>query len=439
MAAPTFVDAGTLAGVSSGTTLTTTIPGAATTNDVMVLALESQGSMTFSQPSGWEDFAVAIDNAAQSTAWFWKRHDGSESDPSSTTNNTMSGALAGFGRIYVIRGCITTGDPFEDVTMAGAPTLDNNPDTAEITTTGVDRLVMSFVIVDDDNTWSSGNPPTNWSAAGTIATNTTGGDCMMDAIQRTVATAQTVGTATWTGSAATVGAAATSGSFSSQATWTGGAAAVGVAGTSGSFTPGTATWTGSTATVGAAGASGSFTPGAATWTGSAATVGVAGTSGSFVADGAPQTWNGSAATVGAAGTSGNFVGGGTATWTGSSATVGAAGTSGSFSAGALTWTGSTATVGVAALSGSFTPAGALWVGSPALVAFTATSGNFVGGGTATWTGSAATVGVAGLSGVFFDGSLAVVTPPQRTIRIPIDRRILAIAFDNRRIPVRRTP
>jgi hypothetical protein len=193
---PSLVEAGALSANAAGTTITSTIPASAATDDIMVLALMCNGSTTFSTPTDWTLLGTSIEsNANQSTEWFWKRHDGSESDPVSTTSATMSGTVGGYGRVYVFRGCTTSGDPFEDVTMAGSPTTDNNPDTAAIDTTGTWRLAVSLLMVDDDNTWSSGNPPSGWSAIGRVS-STTGGDCMMDGLTQLVPTASTVAAAT---------------------------------------------------------------------------------------------------------------------------------------------------------------------------------------------------------------------------------------------------
>jgi hypothetical protein len=194
---PWPVIAGALAAFASGTTITTTIPAGAETDDIMVLAQMANGSTTFSTPTDWTILGTSIEsNSNQSSEWYWKRHDGSESDPASTTSATMSGTLGGYGRIYIFRGALTSADPFEDVTMAGSPTTDNNPDTAAIDTTGVNRLVASLLVVDDDNSWSSGNPPSGWSNLGNRVTSTTGGDCMMDALGRTEVSATSVGAAT---------------------------------------------------------------------------------------------------------------------------------------------------------------------------------------------------------------------------------------------------
>jgi hypothetical protein len=180
---PWLVASGALSAAASGTSITPTIPSGAEANDIMVFAAMANGSTTFSTPTDWNVLGTAIEsNADQSSEFFWKRHDGTESNPTSTTSATLSTTIGGYGRIWVFRGCHTSSDPFEDTTMAGSPTSDTTPDTAAIDTTDVNRLVVSLLVVDDDNTWSSGMPPSGWYNASGRVSSTTGGDAMYDGI-----------------------------------------------------------------------------------------------------------------------------------------------------------------------------------------------------------------------------------------------------------------
>jgi len=192
MAAPTLFAAGALFAANSGTSITPVIPASTAANDVMLMAVMCNGSSTFTTPAEWTLLGTSIEsNANQSTEWYWKRHDGTESNPTSTTSATLSNTLGGYGRIYVFRGCVTTGDPFEDVTMAGTPTSSTTPTSAAIDTTAADRLAVVLLMVDDANTWSSGNPPAGWTAIGLVS-STVGGNGMMDGLTKTVASASNV-------------------------------------------------------------------------------------------------------------------------------------------------------------------------------------------------------------------------------------------------------
>lgn len=193
---PYPVQAGDLFASASGTTIVPVIPPLAETNDIMVMAAMKNGSSTFSTPTDWTVLGTKIESDAnQSTAWFWKRHDGSESNPS-TTVATNSSTDGGYGRIYLFRDCDTAADPFEDTGNAGSPTNSTTPQTSAIDPSAVPKLAVSIVSVDDDNTWSSGMPPTNWTNIGERVSSTTGGDCMMDAIGQMLYSTGSVAAAT---------------------------------------------------------------------------------------------------------------------------------------------------------------------------------------------------------------------------------------------------
>lgn len=195
-ALPALRAAGALFAAASGTNITAVIPAGAVADDVMILALMCNAGSTFTTPTDWTQFGTAINSADQSTNWFWKRHDGTEANPSSTTSATGSASVGLYGRVYVYMNCITTGTPFEDATNAGTPTSSTTPQSAEIDTTGADRRAVSFVMVDDDNSYSSGNPPATWTIDGARVSSTTGGDCMMSSIAKQIPTTATVGAVT---------------------------------------------------------------------------------------------------------------------------------------------------------------------------------------------------------------------------------------------------
>lgn len=96
---------------------------------------------------------------------------------------------------WAFSGCVDTGTPFEDATRAEAlTTAETTPDTAEITTTGTNRMAVALVGVDDDPDYSSGMPPDGWTDAGGFS-DTGGSDARADLIYQTVAAASTVSAA----------------------------------------------------------------------------------------------------------------------------------------------------------------------------------------------------------------------------------------------------
>ena len=195
-----FFGAGTLTANQAGTTISAALPASTTAGMVAVVAYMTNAGSTFSTPSGWTALGTAINSADQSTAFFVKRLTGGDAAPSTTTSVTQSATIGGYGRVYVwnfVGG--TAANPLEDIGQVGVPTSNTTPQTAAVTTDGVSRLVACIVVVDDDNTWSSGMPPTNWVNIGGRLSSTVGGDCMMDAIQRAVPASGTTIAATTVG------------------------------------------------------------------------------------------------------------------------------------------------------------------------------------------------------------------------------------------------
>jgi hypothetical protein len=198
VAAPTLHAAGSLNSANGGTTIIGVLPGGTLANDVAVLECMANVGATFTVTAGWDPVpgSTAINSANQSTAWFWKRLAGGDTNPTATSSVAGSSSNGLYARVYVFRGCVTTGSPFESVSNAGTPTNSTTPQSSAITTTDVDRLAVSFLLVDNDNVWSSGMPPASWANMGGRLASTIGGDCMSDAISRTVPTATTIAAAT---------------------------------------------------------------------------------------------------------------------------------------------------------------------------------------------------------------------------------------------------
>lgn len=89
------------------------LPTGHTTNDILLLIVQSSNE-TVAAPAGYQQagpavgFGTAASAGSTRITCFWKRHDGSESDP--TVADPGDHALA---IIVGIRGCPTTGTPFE--------------------------------------------------------------------------------------------------------------------------------------------------------------------------------------------------------------------------------------------------------------------------------------------------------------------------------------
>jgi hypothetical protein len=183
MAAPTLAAQGTVAAVTSGD-LTVTLP-AHQANDILIVALAgwvpntTGDAAAIAAPSGWTEIAQLATPATTPIdgriAWFWRR-----ATSSSETNPTFtrpSGWDTGTdtcwaGRAYVVRGCITTGNPWDEADPTVVYSTANQAFDA-VTVSGAERTVIQFLNSQDDQ--SSGSAPSGWTA-GTAATTTTGTD-----------------------------------------------------------------------------------------------------------------------------------------------------------------------------------------------------------------------------------------------------------------------
>jgi len=188
---PSLFSAGAIFAAASGTSITPVIPTGDAANDILLMQAWCNGSTTFSTPTDWNVIGTNEDSANMSSAWFWKRATGSDGNPTSTTSATGSGTIGLYGRIYVLRRCKTSGDPFEDATFT-ALELGTSPDSAAIDTTGANRLAAAYCIIDDDNIPLTSRPPNLWLAHGAEVESTTGGDGASTAIERWMGSAGSV-------------------------------------------------------------------------------------------------------------------------------------------------------------------------------------------------------------------------------------------------------
>ena len=161
MAAPIFQQQGTLAGVTTGN-LTVVIPAVEQADDILVVTTvawvvnTTTGANTIAAPSGWTKFTPAVTTITGGLidaeySFFWKRAVGADADPVfvrpagwDTGNDTVWA-----GRCYVIRGCVTTGDPWDSITSTAISTA-QNPAFPAITVSGNERLAVVFAVKADN-------------------------------------------------------------------------------------------------------------------------------------------------------------------------------------------------------------------------------------------------------------------------------------------------
>ncbi len=185
VAAPT-ITAGTLAAAATGTTVTAVLPSHQADDILVMVGACNAGSNLTCATSGWATIVASQNNANYSSAWFWKRAaSGAETNPVLTSSTTLSTTIGGYATAFRIRGCVTTGDPFESATLNGTPTNSVSPATATMSTLGPNRLLVAIASIDDDPDFSS-----NWPASGfttvTSQGSTVGGDHRIGVMSRTV-------------------------------------------------------------------------------------------------------------------------------------------------------------------------------------------------------------------------------------------------------------
>ena len=133
-AAPTYVAAGT--GVTGSTSLSVPYYAGLAADDIALIFVCSNSSPTIGVPSNYTAISnqIADSNSSNYGRGFWKRLTGSESG-----NVTVSctGGSQSEGVMIGIRGCITTGTPYE-----GHATTTTYTATPAITTTGPNRLLI---------------------------------------------------------------------------------------------------------------------------------------------------------------------------------------------------------------------------------------------------------------------------------------------------------
>ena len=134
-------------------------------------------------PSGWNKIGSVDLNGATKDgqfAWFWRRAAASGETVSFARGTTAPGTTAWdtgtdgayAARVDVIRGCETTGNPFDDAVVSANFTAANQ-NTPAVTVSGSERTVMFFEVYSTDTTTAQFTARTNFTM-GTNRGSTTG-------------------------------------------------------------------------------------------------------------------------------------------------------------------------------------------------------------------------------------------------------------------------
>jgi hypothetical protein len=143
----TFFGTGGLTASSSGN-LSVPLPASTAANDIILVHCYSRDTTDTTTITDYTEIAQ-FDTASASHRWFWKRHDGSEPNPT-CTHDTASNQ---YGRAYVFRGVVTTGDPWNAL---GTPEAHGSEpmSVTGITTGAANSMVVLMDGYADNNTAS---------------------------------------------------------------------------------------------------------------------------------------------------------------------------------------------------------------------------------------------------------------------------------------------
>jgi hypothetical protein len=203
MAVPTLQATGTLAVVTSGN-LTVTLP-THQANDILIVVLSgwvpntTTGTNVVAAPAGgWAKLlSDTLINTTIDGEWsiFWLRASASGTTNPAFTRPTSwdTGTDTNWSGIaYVIRGCETTGNPWDDAQKSALHSAANGALPA-VTVSGTERHVIHFLSKADDN--GGVTAATGWTLD-TPVTTTTGTDASFQTIRKSNVSASTTADAT---------------------------------------------------------------------------------------------------------------------------------------------------------------------------------------------------------------------------------------------------
>jgi len=190
MAYPVYEDNGGMA-TGQDYAASASYPGTVNADDILIAVATDEDNDSFSTPSGWT-VVDSLSHSNFSVYVFYKRAVGTESGSETFTSASNAGSLV-TASIFRFSGCVSSGTPYE----AGANWGIQSSLTAtisDITTSGNDRLAISFAC-QEDNTTHSGT--STYTSAADLSTDV-GNDARVTLYTYQKATAGAVGSDTVT-------------------------------------------------------------------------------------------------------------------------------------------------------------------------------------------------------------------------------------------------
>jgi hypothetical protein len=181
---PEFPNSKGTANASTGTSVTPSYPTAVQANDIIFLlaiSYQPNGVAEIGEPSGFtvvndgvtylrQDFLNSSSVAVGRAALFWKRATGSETGTVTVTRTGDTGNdSCFFAQLYLVRGCATASDPWDDIDFDPGPG-NATVDYPAITVSGNERTLAAFVAQADN--LSTVDPPSDYAGVVTDVTGT---------------------------------------------------------------------------------------------------------------------------------------------------------------------------------------------------------------------------------------------------------------------------
>jgi hypothetical protein len=166
-AIPYYATAGGVAGSYNSQSIAVPYAAGLQADDVAILHLRTQGlfastTPTVARPSGWTTIANPVGPAGGGEkdvgAWFWKRLLGTETGTVACTASGGDGSAQGMmGQMFIFRGCVANGDPYESAISASGTST--TMDGTTLVTLGPNRLAGNFYSLSDN---LASDPDTGW-------------------------------------------------------------------------------------------------------------------------------------------------------------------------------------------------------------------------------------------------------------------------------------
>ena len=139
---PTVVNVGAVA--SSASAIAPAFPASIAADDILITIAECEGVTApgaYTLPSGWAHVTGSpVQQSTNTRLWvIWRRYDGVFTAPSLGDSGDHN-----LGRMIAIRGCPTTGDPWDVAATATEATSDTSATWPGVTTTIDDTLILEI-------------------------------------------------------------------------------------------------------------------------------------------------------------------------------------------------------------------------------------------------------------------------------------------------------